>query len=514
MAASHSEQIENSAAFAASGHPEVTATACRIMRTGGNAFDAVIAAGVASAVLEPALTSLGGGGFLLARTAAGVATLFDFFVDTPGRGLSESAFEPHFIPVTVRFPGSDQIFNVGMGAVATPGNLAGFLHVHRKLGRLPLEAVLEPAIQLAHNGAELNTQQAYFLRLLEPIMMLTPTTQALYAPAGQLLQAGEKLLNPQLAEFLRNLCDSCISGEQSFYQGELAQAIEQDMHAGQGLLTRQDLAAYRVIEREPLHVNYRGHTLLTNPAPSFGGRMLALSLQLLEAAEIQDCEFGSVRQLAALAAAQEYTARYRDAYLNNALDSSTLADSTAQVRLFSRGTTHISVCDGDGNAASMTTSNGEGAGYLAPGTGIMLNNMLGEDDLHPDGFHSSPPGLRVASMMAPSMLLRDGAVELVLGSGGSKRIRTALLQVISNSVDFGMPLQQAIEAPRLHWDSEQVQLEPGFPADSLTAIKQHWPLNTWPERNMYFGGVHAVSPSTGRAAGDPRRGGFAACADE
>jgi gamma-glutamyltranspeptidase/glutathione hydrolase len=162
----------------------------------------------------------------------------------------------------------------------------------------------------------------------------------------------------------------------------------------------------------------------------------------------------------------------------------------------------------------MTTSNGEGAGYLAPDTGIMLNNMLGEDDLHPDGFHNSPPGLRVASMMAPSMLLRDGEVELVLGSGGSKRIRTALLQVISNSVDHAMPLQQAIEAPRLHWDGEQVQIEPGFSAANKAALEQHWPVNQWPESNMYFGGVHAVSPSSAQAGGDPRRGGYAACADQ
>ncbi|MEZ5593275.1 MAG: gamma-glutamyltransferase [Gammaproteobacteria bacterium] len=516
MATSISEHRNAGKAFAASGHPQVTATACRILRAGGNAFDAVVAAGFAASILEPALTSLGGGGFLLARTAVGTATLFDFFVDTPGRDLPDKTREPHFIPVTVRFPSSDQIFNVGMGSVAAPGNLAGFLHVHRKLGGLPLSAVLQPAIELARDGAEINEQQAYFLRLLEPIMTLTPAAKALYAPAGRLLQMGEKLHNPQLAEFLAAL-PAAVRGTDAtmhpFYHGALAQTIEQDMQAGQGLLSAADLAAYQVLEREPLQIAYRGHTLLTNPGPSFGGRMLSLSLQLLEAAELQACEFGSPRQLAALAAAQETASQCRSGYLDGTLEDAVLSDSIHQVRLFSRGTTHVSVCDAHGNAASMTTSNGEGSGYVVPGTGIMLNNMLGEDDLHPQGFHTSPPGLRVASMMAPSILLRDGEVRLVLGSGGSKRIRTALLQVISNSVDFDMDLHQAIVAPRLHWDGEQIQLEPGFPPASQAALAQRWPVNAWPESNMYFGGVHAVSPSAGQAAGDPRRGGFATSAD-
>lgn len=517
MATSRSEQHHTGKAFAASGHPQVTATACRILRAGGNAFDAVVAAGFAASILEPALTSLGGGGFLLARTAAGAATLFDFFVDTPGRDLPDTASDPHFIPVTVRFPSSDQIFNVGMGSVATPGNLAGFLHVHCKLGCLPLSEVLQPAIELARDGAEINEQQAYFLRLLEPIMTLTPAAKALYAPAGQLLQMGEKLHNPQLAEFLIALPaaaqGSTDATKPPFYHGALAQLIEQDMQAGQGLLSAADLAAYQVLEREPLQITYRGHTLLTNPGPSFGGRMLSLSLQLLEAAELQACEFGSSRQLAALAAAQETASQCRSGYLDGTLEDRVLSDSIHQVRLFSRGTTHVSVCDAHGNAASMTTSNGEGAGYVVPGTGIMLNNMLGEDDLHPQGFHTSPPGQRVASMMAPSILLDDDEVRLVLGSGGSKRIRTALLQVISNSVDFDMELRQAIAAPRLHWDGEQIQLEPGFPPASQAILAQRWPVNAWPESNMYFGGVHAVSPSAGQAAGDPRRGGFAASAD-
>ena len=489
----------------ACGHPRVSEAAVETLKAGGNAFDAVIAAGFASAVAEPALTSLGGGGFLLARTAAGQAILFDFFVDTPGR--DSVAHEPHFLPVPVHFPGCTQIFNVGLGSAAVPGTLRGYLHAHQRLGRVPLAQVIAPAVELARQGLIVNTAQAYFFHLLEPIMTLTEAGQALYAPASAYLKEGDHFSNPNLADFLETLPQD---GDRAFYEGELARRIAQDMHSGQGLLTQADLAAYHVIERRPLAVDYRGYRLLTNPPPSFGGALVALSLQLLEARETGNLKFGSAEHLALLVAAMEEVDKRRDAgYLDPALFASEdLAASLEHVRLASGGTTHVSVCDAQGNVASMTTSNGEGSGYIVPGTGVMLNNMMGEDDLHPEGFHSAEPGLRVASMMSPSVLLQDEQVQLVVGSGGSKRIRTALLQVVSDVVDFGMTVEQAIAAPRLHWDGECVQLEPGFSDSVLEALKQRWPINLWPVQDVYFGGVHAVSPC-GEGTGDRRRGGHA-----
>ncbi len=489
----------------ACGHPRVTEAAVAILKAGGNAFDAVIAAGFASAVAEPALTSLGGGGFLLAHTAEEQAILFDFFVDTPGR--DSAAHEPHFLPIPVHFPGCTQIFNVGRGSVAVPGTLRGYLHVHQRLGRLPLAEVIAPALELARNGLTVNKAQAYFFHLLEPILTLTEAGQTLYAPAGAYLKEDDYFSNPDLANFLETLPKD---GDRAFYQGELAQRIAQDMHSGQGLLTQADLTAYHVIERRPLTVDYRGYRLLTNPPPSFGGALVALSLQLMEAREARHLEFGSAEHLTLLVAAMEEVDKRREAgYLDPALFSSEdLAESLEQIRLASGGTTHVSVCDTQGNVASMTTSNGEGSGYIVPGAGIMLNNMMGEDDLHPEGFHSAEPGLRVASMMSPSVLLQDGEAQLVVGSGGSKRIRTALLQVVSDVVDFGMTVEQAIASPRLHWDGECVQLEPGFTENALDALKQRWAINPWPVPDVYFGGVHAVSPR-GEGAGDRRRGGDA-----
>ena len=173
-----------------------------------------------------------------------------------------------------------------------------------------------------------------------------------------------------------------------------------------------------------------------------------------------------------------------------------------------RGTTHVSVADGEGNVAAMTTSNGECSGDVLEGTGISCNNMLGEDDLHPDGFHVGPPGVRIASMMSPTFVeASDGSVELALGSGGSKRIRSALLQVLAAVIDDRQDLQGAVDAPRIHWDEDHLEVEPGLAPDVLAALEAARPVNVWPAPSMYFGGVHAVAPTAGTGAGDARRGG-------
>jgi gamma-glutamyltranspeptidase/glutathione hydrolase len=466
--------------------------AVEVLRAGGNAFDAVVAAGFAAAVAEPTLSSLGGGGFLLARTVAGEEVLFDFFVDTPGLGSHGAVIQPHFLPVVVRFPGSDQTFNVGRGSVAVPGCLAGYLHVHERLGRLPLRSVVEPAARLARDGVVLNEQQGYLVGLLEPILTLTDAGAEIYAPGGRLLGEGDRLFNHDLAAHLTALG----SGERGGLDDpELARRIAADMAAGGGLLTAADLTSYRVVERDPLSVDWRGRRVLTNPPPSFGGELVALGLCLL-------AERPNPSRWAEPARATDLVDVMIE--VDEARASGRVGDRLR--RHASGGTTHISVSDAEGNVASMTTSNGESSGYVAPGTGVMLNNMLGEDDLHPDGFHAAPPGERVASMMSPTIVLDGDQPVLALGSGGSKRIRTALLQVTAAALDLGVSLEDAVSGPRLHWDGEQVQLEPGFGPDALVALAKRWKVNAWPGRNLYFGGVHAVRPGQ-EAAGDPRRGG-------
>jgi gamma-glutamyltranspeptidase/glutathione hydrolase len=488
-----------SKAIVATGHPLVSGAAVEILERGGNAFDATVGAGFAGAVAEQTLTSLGGGGFLLARTNQGEEVLFDFFTDTPGRGLENNDLEPHFFPVTVHFPGSDQDFNIGLGSVAVPGNLKGFLHVHKRLGKLPLEKILQPAIHLAREGLELNDWQGYFLNLLEPIVTHSPVGRKLYTIDGSHAKQGDHITNPEIADFLSQLPSD--EGE-NFYTGDLAKTIEKDMLSGQGLLTAADLAAYKVIERTPLSIGYRDYTLLTNPPPSMGGSLIGLALSLLETQDISNLKYHSPAHVLQTAKLMTEVERLREKGVN----AHSLEGSGEVLRQFSRGTTHISVADAEGNVASMTCSNGEGSGYFVPGTGIMLNNMMGEDDLHPGGFHSSPPGQRVSSMMSPSLLLKDNDVAMVIGSGGSKRIRTAITQVISSIVDFAIPVQQAVESTRIHWDGDIMQVEPGLSQESLAVLQEHWQVNIWSNIDVYFGGVHAVLPGIA-GGGDPRRGG-------
>jgi gamma-glutamyltranspeptidase/glutathione hydrolase len=492
----------------AAGHPLTGLAALRIMAEGGNAFDGIVAAAFTAAVVEPALTSLGGGGFLLGRTTAGQETLFDFFSDTPGLQRKKQELEPHFFTVTVKFASSVQNFNVGLGSVAVPGNLKGFLHVHERLGRMPLAEILAPAIEAARLGVVLNERQSHLLKLLQPVMTMTAAGRELFEPGGSFLETGALFRNPDLADFLETL--PADRGE-SFYRGEPAQRLAAEMNAGGGLLTVADLANYQVRERRPLTFAYRGHRLLTNPPPSFGGTLIAATMQLMEFLPLKQVEWGQPRHLTGLATILAAIEQKRTRLSGSAGESDPgwLA-ATGRIirRSFNRGTTHISVVDGLGNCAAMTTSNGEGSGYIVPGTGIMLNNMMGEDDLHPDGFHASPPGIRVASMMAPTLMTGREGVELVTGSGGSKRIRTAIPQVISNLIDFNLPVYEAVRRPRLHWDGLVLQVEPGMPAAGLQALQATWPVNEWPVQDVYFGGVHTIY--RGEAGGDPRRGGIGA----
>jgi gamma-glutamyltranspeptidase/glutathione hydrolase len=498
-------------AVVATGHEAVTAAAATILAAGGNAFDAVAAAGFAGAVAEQTLTSLGGGGFLLARTFDEQEIFFDFFVDTPGLGLTQDDRpEPHFFPIGINFGGSIQEFNIGLGSVAVPGTLKGLIHVHERLGRMPLSEVLEPAVHLAR-GHELNAFQAGFIAMLHPIMTMTETGRRLYEPDGFYLSQGDTLAIPEFVDFLHQLIEDKGDG---FYKGDIARAIDREMREGGGLLTFEDLSSYKVIERKPLHASYRGYTLLTGPPPSLGGSLIALSLALLEKMDSID-QWGSPEHLLQTLGMMQEVESLREKGISTPEELQAFAagdaikNSVSSIRMFSRGTTHVSIADSEGNIASMTCSNGEGSGYFAPGTGIMLNNMMGEDDLHPDGFHSAPAGERVGSMMSPSALLKGNEVKLVFGSGGSKRIRPALTQVLTQLVDFKRDLVDAVNSPRMHWDGEMLQLEPGFDEQSIAALAGKVPVNVWEKQNVYFGGVHSVIPGI-KGTGDPRRGGSVA----
>ncbi|MBE9155486.1 gamma-glutamyltransferase [Nodosilinea sp. LEGE 06152] len=514
----------------AAGHALTAEAGAEMLRQGGNAFDAAIAAAFTACVVESSLTSLAGGGFLLAHTAVGENRLFDFFCQTPrSKGLGRSL---DFYPIHANFGDTTQEFHIGLASMAVPGAIAGLLHVHQKLGRLPLEQVVAPAQHWATQGFEVDAFRAYSFEILAPILTATAAARAIYAPQGDLLKAGDRLYLPDFAAFLHDLVRH---GAGWFYQGDLAHAIAQDCQAHGGYLSLEDLQTYRVIEREPLSVAYGGDTILTNPPPSSGGTLIAFALHLLAEVAPAYTPHSSPRHVAILrevmgltnlARQQGYDAHlYRPDIAEEFLGPAHLAPYLEQLRAtLSQGgsrwgsTTHISAIDGEGNAASLTTSNGEGSAYIIPGTGIMMNNMLGEEDLSPQGFHQWLPNQRMSSMMAPTIVLKDGKPHVVLGSGGSNRIRTAILQVISNVLDFDMDIETAVNAPRLHWERGALHLEPGYDREKIesSGIPCDDSCTWWQSHSMFFGGVHAVAVGPDGAlsgVGDGRRGGACVVVD-
>lgn len=478
----------------AAGHPRTAQAAGDVLGAGGNAVDAAIAAACVSFTAESSLTGLGGGGYMLVAPAAGEPVLLDFFVETPGRG-ADPARRAELRPVSVSFGDALQVFNVGPASVATFGVPAGLCEAARRYASLPLTELVAPGAAAAREGVPLTPEQAYVVEILEPIYDTTPECRALYALEGRSLAEGEPFRAPELGDALELLGRE---GERPFYEGEVAEAVLDRLEGEGSMLTRSDLAAYAAIAREPVRARYRGRDVLTNPPPSAGGILIAYALSLLERS---DGPATTEEIVAVMEAAQaERTPEFLEG-----LGDEGFVERFRASRMGS--TTHISVLDERGNACSVTCSNGEGSAIVVPNTGIQLNNMLGEQDLNPLGFHRYPPGRRLPSMMAPTVVLRDGAAELVLGSGGSNRIRSAILQTIVNLVDRGMSVDQAVRAPRLHFEDGVVYAEPGIDLDEVERTGHT--VARFRALNLFFGGVHAVQGSPPAGGGDPRRGGAA-----
>jgi gamma-glutamyltranspeptidase/glutathione hydrolase len=471
----------------AAGHPETAAAGAEVLREGGNAVDAAVAAVLASFAVESPLTGFGAGGYMIVhRPGDPGATLIDFFVAAPGLDGIERGAE--LVPVPVHFDAETvQTFYVGPASCGVPGTPAGLHHALRRFGSMPLAALVGPAVRLARDGAPLSRQQAYLLQILEPIHEIMTGTRELYARRGRRLGEGERLAFPELAEALERYG---AEGAEPFYRGDVAAAITDFVVASGGTLGPTDLASYEPVEREPIAASFRGAEVLTNPLPSAGGTLIAYSLALLE-------QLGPSSGPEQLVAAMEGANEQRADLLGS--------------------TTHIAVIDAAGSCASVTCSNGSGSGVLVPGTGVILNNMLGEEDLNPLGFHRIAPGRRVPSMMAPTVVLRDGELVLGLGSAGSNRIRSAILQTVARAVEQRLPVAAAIEAPRLHFEAGAVQAEPGIDPAALDRLEARGlAVVRWPAVNLFFGGVQAVArdPQTGELSGggDPRRGGAVASA--
>jgi gamma-glutamyltranspeptidase/glutathione hydrolase len=501
----------------AAGHPLTAEAGADVLRAGGNAVDAAVAAVLMSFVCESPLTGPGAGGFMVVH-ARGENHLLDFFVAAPGIGLDGR--EPAaLVPIDVRFSeDAVQRFNVGPASCGAYGTTLGLAETLRRFGTVGLGDLTGAPARAARDGVEVVPMQAFLFEVLEPILNSTPECAAIYAPDGRLLRQGDTIRLTELGDLLERLG---AEGPGFLYTGEVAHAVSDWVLERGGMLSREDLASYEPIEREPARVRYRGREVLTNPPPSSGGILIADALGILE-------RLGRPHDPFVIAEVIEETNRARDeefleglateGFLEQFLAKQALDTVATEVRSRLGNTTHISVMDAEGACASVTCSNGSCSGVVVPGTGMHLNNMLGEQDLNPLGFHRHTPGARVPSMMSPTVVLSDGVPEIAIGSAGSNRIRSAILQTVLHVIDDRMEAQEAVSAPRVHCEEGQVDAEPGVDPGSLDRLEQAgWTVRRWSELNLFFGGVQAVArnPDTGRltGGGDPRRGGVATVVD-
>ena len=535
--------MKNTAMIVA-GHAATADAGAAILRAGGNAVDAAIAAVSTSFCAEPVLTSPGGGGFMLIADSAGHAQLYDGFARMPSAASLSVPSIAALQAVPIDFGDSIQTFHIGSASVASPSLLAMLFAAHRRYGKIPLQDALAPGIDAAKSGVRLNALQASFIKLLKPILTSTKHCQTIYAPHGKLLEKGDNFRNPDLANTLDMLIHEGID---EMYHGDLARHIVAAC-LPYGLLNMDDLRAEQVNIRQPLSSPLFGGTLLSNPPPSSGGLLIALAARTLEQLthlhETADISWpvrisevlratSAIRQSSGKIAGLDQ--RIHDPDIASSLLNSTYVQQQCdhirqRLRNPSRthaanhesdnrhgSTTHISIIDKDGLSLSLTTSNGEGSGIVVPGTGIHLNNMLGEEDINPLGFHALPAGISLPSMMAPSIFIKDGLPAVVLGSGGSNRLRGAMLQVLSRHLMLGQDIETAVRAPRMHNENNRLEFEPEFLSDHdrQSCIDLGWDLHPWQQQNVYFGGVNAISCNAKRqliGCADPRRGGAVAYA--
>lgn len=469
----------------AAGHRLTVDAAATILRDGGNAIDAGIAALAMSCVCEPVLSSPGGGGFAMLKDGgSGAVSLVDFFAQTPLQRRQTGTAGSREIHAD--FGTATQAFHIGPATSATPGFFAGIEDLHRRGAVMPLAELFAPAVKAARDGITITPYQHYLSTVVQPILTASDRAAELFAPTGYLPGIGERFRNPGLADALE------IISHTGFASSPVGQSVA-EFQAASGNLTSQDLVAYQSIERTPLSIRIGPATVHLNPLPAASGTLIAHSMANLA----EPSAIGIARAL-------------------DETDRARKAAGTDLARLLTapqrqRGTTHISTIDAGGNACAITVSNGEGNGELVGDFGFMLNNILGEEDVNPHLTGDWPVNTRLSSMMCPSLIEADNGGIVALGSGGSNRIRSAISQVITQHCLLGKNLADSVTAPRLHVEGGHLDFEDLFePAERQNLCEAFADHRAWPERNMFFGGVHAAGldpDGNPEAAGDSRRDG-------
>ena len=525
---------EGAHAMVVSGSPIASAVGRDILQHGGNAVDAAVAVGFALAVVHPEAGNIGGGGFMVIRTRDGTVRSLDYRETAPGRGTRDMYVDQRGNPTELSLTGAL--------AAGVPGSVAGMLEAHRRYGKLPFRRVIAPAIALARQGFIVDSVRSRSIDLDRARLYLFPASREQFLPGGRAPEVGTRLKQPQLARTLAAIRDRGAAG---FYRGRTADLIVAEMRRSGGLISRADLAGYRAIWREPITITYRGYTIYSMPPASSGGVTMAEILNIMQGFG-QLPPFGSSALVHREAEAMRRAFTDRNVYLADPgfvemplarLLSREHADSLRQqidtlratptptFRAAARqggSTTHYSVVDGDGNAVSCTTTLNDsyGSAVTVAGAGFLLNDEM--DDFatapgKPNGYglvqgeaNAIQPGKRMLSAMTPSVVLDpEGKLFMVVGTPGGPRIITMVYHVISDVIDHGMTLADAVAAPRMHHQAlpDTIRVERGgfLPVvlDSLRAMGHAVaPGTPW-------GDVEAIirTPSGWQGVSDPRHGG-------
>ncbi|RRZ89852.1 gamma-glutamyltransferase [Erwinia sp. 198] len=475
-----------------------------VLKRGGNAVDAAIAVGYALAVTHPQAGNLGGGGFMLIRTASGHATAIDFREMAPIKASRDM-----FLDAQGNADGKKSL--ISHLASGVPGTVAGFALANKEYGTLPLAQLIAPAIRLAEKGIVVNEALADDLKVYGKEVLVThPNSKAVFYKAdGQPYARGEKLVQRNLARSLRLIA---TQGPDAFYKGEIASEIAAEMAANGGLIGKADLANYKAVERKPISGTYRCYEVFSMPPPSSGGIHIVEILNILENFDLAKMGFGSADAMQVMAEAEKHAYADRSEYLGDpdfvkvpwqALTSKAYAKSLAQqidvnkalpsteikpgklAPYESNQTTHFSVVDKQGNAVAVTYTLNTyfGSGIVAGKSGILLNNEMDDFSAKPGTpniyglvggeANAVQPYKRPLSSMSPTIVAKDGKTWLVTGSPGGSRIITTVLQMVVNSIDFGMNVAEATNAPRFHhqWLPDQLRVEKGFSPDTLRLLE-------------------------------------------
>lgn len=491
---------------------QLAADAAReVAEVGGNAVDCALAAALVTINTEPGVCALGGSAFITIWSQGEDPITVDGNVAVPGKGLDDSERGRGAVEISLDYGGGITTL-VGPGSVAVPGTLAAIEDAWRRYGKVPWKAIFEPTIRACRDGFPLSAACRYYLGYSGDIVFGRSDDghRALHRDDGRLVDAGDTIIVPHLGDTLDAIARD---GARVFYEGDIARAIADHCRAGDGMLTREDLSSYRAVERAPLVNTIGDWQLATNPPPAVGGSVLTAMLLACAGLDIDHWDSNALSHLINVQrACLDFRQRHLDLAANVGPEAARLVEAARDGSLLARwtsaSTVHTSVVDDSGNGCAITASSGYGSGEMPAGTGLWLNNCLGEIELNRRGLDAGPPGARLPSNMAPSVARRKGAV-LAVGSPGADRITTALQQFLFNYLRIGMPLADAIAHPRVHVDTSgdvtRLKAEPGLALPDIDL-----PVWIFPELVMYFGGVGAAVYDDERGfdvAADPRREG-------